>query len=299
MKHLECLSLEKSFGPQKVLDKVSFSVEHGDIYGFLGPNGAGKSTTIRIIADLIRADAGSVHIDGIAVAKKKVEALSSVGMLIEKPSFYPHLSGETNLRLLTRLMPEIEHSEIDRVLKIVDLSSAALKKVKFYSQGMKQRLGIAQAMMGHPSLIILDEPLNGLDPVSMRDMRDLIFRLRDEGKTIFLSSHLLYEVERSCNRMCIIRRGTVIREGAVRELLYDVPEYWVEFSALNSADLEQAARAHFDADRIRPGLHGLLIKMKQEQIPDFINTCVSGNIRLRAASPLSTLEDYFLSIMES
>ncbi len=295
---LQCRNLSKSFGPLKVLDGVSLSVFPGDIFGFLGPNGAGKSTTIRIIADLIRPDEGSVSIHGFDVSQDKIMALKNTGMLIEKPAFYPHLSARRNLKMICDLFPDIPLTEIDRVLHLVDLDSAADRKVRHFSQGMKQRLGIAQALMGRPDLIVLDEPTNGLDPVSMRDIRNLMKRFRDEGHSILLSSHLLYEVERTCNRMAIINAGHVVREGKVEDLLSGSTIFRTEFVAENSELLQSFLTHHFDAESIQATATGFLVKVPQGDIPGLAEAAVKEGVRLRSIIPRSTLEDYFIETLE-
>ncbi len=201
----------------KILDDLSFEVPKGSIYGFLGANGAGKTTTIRILLGLCDADSGQVLINNKAFSKSDYKQYKNIGAMIEEPSLYGHLSGEENLKFLAQYY-DIQLSRIDEILQMVDLSDAKHKKVKNYSLGMKQRLGIAQSLMHDPNILILDEPLNGLDPLGIKEVRELLFRLRDQGKTILISSHLLSEVEKSCDYFCIIDKGKKVLSGEVAQM---------------------------------------------------------------------------------
>lgn len=296
---MEIRGLTKSFQKQQVLQDVNITVNSGDIYGFLGPNGAGKSTTIRIIADLIRADNGSITIFGNDTYKKNCQAMRNTAMLIEKPAFYEHLSAETNLRLICRLLDIPAEAEIRRVLQWVDLGKEGGKKVKKYSQGMKQRLGIAQTLLGQPHFIILDEPTNGLDPLSMREIRNLIRRLTEEGMTIFLSSHLLYEVERICNRMGIIHNGRIVAEGEVGELLRETPYFWIEIETDNVLKAEAVLKEWRQFDEIIREERWIKLKLASSDIPEMINRLVHENISLYAVKPRTNLEDYFIHMVEA
>jgi len=295
---LQIRGLYKRFQSQQILDNVNITVYSGDVYGFLGPNGAGKSTTIRIIADLIRADAGNAAIFGNDSHREKLAALRYTGMLIEKPAFYGHLSAETNLRLICKLLDFDSEPEIQRVLKWVDLADEGKKKVRKYSQGMKQRLAIAQTLLGNPKFIILDEPTNGLDPLSMREIRHLILRLRDEGLTIFLSSHLLYEVERVCNRMGIIHKGKIIAEGSVDELLRQQISFSVEL--LISKPLEAAAvvQSWDNSLELQVLDERLEVKISSSKIPEMIRELAAANLDIFSVRPLTSLEDYFIHLVE-
>jgi ABC-type multidrug transport system ATPase subunit len=206
---LSIKSLSKSFGKRKAVDNLSFDINEGEIFGFLGPNGAGKSTAIRLMLSLIKPDEGDIEIFNKSVKKKKNSALEGVGALVERPDFYEYLSAHRNLSLLAT-MDNVSKKRIDEVLEIVGLADRREDKVKAYSQGMKQRLGIAQALLCDPKLLILDEPTNGLDPRGMKEVRDLIRKLSQEGITILLSSHILHEVEQVCTTMAIINLGILI-----------------------------------------------------------------------------------------
>ncbi len=219
---LEVLNVSKKAGARTLVDHVSFSIQAGDVCGFVGPNGAGKTTLIRMMTGLIKPGSGSIRIDGTDVGRERVKVLSRVGAIVESPIFFPYMSGRDNLLNLARLHPNVPGTErkarVEEALSIVGLSERGSDKVKTYSLGMKQRLGIAQALLGDPRLIILDEPANGLDPMGIRELRQLIQRLNQErGITFLVSSHLLDELQRICSRFVIIKEGKLVWEGTSRE----------------------------------------------------------------------------------
>jgi ABC-2 type transport system ATP-binding protein len=216
---VELRGLTKRYGPITAVDAVDLTVEAGDVYGYLGPNGAGKTTSLRMLLGLIRPDAGTGLLFGRDPMRVGARALDGVAGFVEAPRFYPYLSGRTNLELVAGLDGGDAKSRIDEALDTVDLVDRAGDRVGGYSHGMRQRLGIAGALIRNPRLLLLDEPTTGLDPGGMRDMRALVRRLAGEGMTIMLSSHLLAEVEELCNRVAIIQRGRIVREGSLRDLL--------------------------------------------------------------------------------
>jgi ABC-type multidrug transport system ATPase subunit len=212
---VETKELTKRYGDRLAVDEVSMTVKRGEVYGFLGPNGAGKTTTLRLLVGLILPTGGSATILGRPAGRPEVTA--RVGALIEGPGFYPSLSGRDNLRVMSRY-GGLDESHVDEVLERVDLADRGDDKFKSYSLGMKQRLGVACALMGDPELIVLDEPTNGLDPAGMADMRGLIVDLARGGQTVLLSSHLLAEVQEICDRVGVINRGRLLSESTVAEL---------------------------------------------------------------------------------
>jgi ABC-2 type transport system ATP-binding protein len=216
---VEARGLVKRYGEIVAVDHVDLNVERGDVFGYLGPNGAGKTTSLRMLLGLIRPTSGSARLFGRDPLIEGARALDGVAGFVEGPRFYPYLSGRKNLRLLADYDEPVSRSRIDEVLELVELRDRAKDKVGGYSHGMRQRLGIAAALLRQPRLLLLDEPTTGLDPAGMRDMRELVRRLAAEGITIMLSSHLLYEVEELCNRVAIIRKGRVIYLGSLRDLL--------------------------------------------------------------------------------
>ena len=207
--------LTKRYGDRLAVDRVGMTVRRGEVYGFLGPNGAGKTTTLRMVLGLVRPTAGAVSVLGRPAGQPGVTA--RVGALVEGPGFYPYLSGRDNLRTMARYR-RVPEAEVDRVLALVDLSVRAGDRFRGYSLGMKQRLGVAAALLGDPELVVLDEPTNGLDPAGMADMRALIVALAREGRTVALSSHLLAEVQDICDRVGVISDGRLLRESTVADL---------------------------------------------------------------------------------
>ncbi len=216
---LETRNLTKSFRGRKVIDNLNLKVMRGDVYGFLGRNGQGKTTTIRMMTGLIFPDSGDVTINGYSLKTDFKRAISCVGAIVEAPAFYDYLSGYENLLLMANLIPGLNKSRIDEVLEIVRLTGLGKDKVRTYSLGMKQRLGIANALLNHPQLIILDEPTNGLDPQGMKEIKEMIVQLSSEKDiTFFISSHLLHEMQQLCSRIGIIHNGKLLVEGNVHEL---------------------------------------------------------------------------------
>ena len=213
-------NLVKRYSKRAVVDHVSIELDQGEVVGLLGPNGAGKTTTIRAILGLIKPDVGEIRVMGHPVGREPQRILRHIGATVEGPAAYGYLSGRDNLRLCAKLASNGAEQNIERVLELVGLVEKANVKVGNYSLGMKQRLSLAQALIGDPSLLILDEPANGLDPRGMREIRRLIMRLATEKQiTILLSSHLLHEVEQTCDRVAIIDKGKLVLSGSVPELL--------------------------------------------------------------------------------
>ena len=213
---LRAIGLTKRYGEVAVVDRLDLAVAPGEVFGFLGPNGAGKTTTIAMLLGLVRPTAGRIELFGRPLA---TASLARVGSLVESPTFYPYLSGRDNLRVVARLTPGLPAARIAEALAMVDLDRVAARPYRTYSLGMKQRLGIAAALLADPELIVLDEPTNGLDPAGLVEVRALIRSLAGRGRTVFLSSHLLHEVEQVCDRVAIIQRGVAVAQGRVDELL--------------------------------------------------------------------------------
>lgn len=216
---VETRNLTKRFGKITAVDELNIEVYRGEIFGFLGPNGSGKSTTMGMILGLIAPTSGNVRVFSMDVRRNLPGILRRTGALTESTGFYPYLSGRENLRYFARIAGGVTDSRIREVLETVDLANRADDPFSNYSLGMKQRLGLASALLGDPEFIILDEPTNGLDPAGMKEIRQLIIKLGELGKTVFLNSHLLHEVQQVCDRVAIIKKGRVITQGAVKELL--------------------------------------------------------------------------------
>ncbi len=294
---LETNGLGKRYKKRWAVTDLNLSVRRGDVFGFLGPNGAGKSTTIRMILTLVKPTTGGVRVFGTDVTRRRNE-LARVGGLVERPDFYLYLSARRNLEIVAALRGQSDRRQIDEVLEIVGLLSRADDAVKTFSHGMKQRLGIAQALLGFPDLIILDEPTSGLDPHGIKEVRELIRRLAVErSMTIFLSSHLLHEIEQTATRMAIINNGSTVVQGGVNELLAE----GTPTVTLQASPLEDARRvvAQF------PGVTGLevdgvVLRFAADRgaIPALARRLVEEHIAIDSIVPRRSLEEYFLAITE-
>ncbi|MGH9872870.1 MAG: ABC transporter ATP-binding protein [Pyrinomonadaceae bacterium] len=296
---LQTEALTKRYGRRTVVDGVSLSVERGDIFGFLGQNGAGKSTVIRMALGLVRPTCGRVLLFGHDMARHPLRALSRVGALVEAPAFYENFSGYANLRLFAAMSGGAKRQHIEETLEMVGLLARAHDPVRAYSHGMRQRLGIAQALLPHPEFIILDEPTDGLDPQGIHEIRLLLPRLRDElGLTIMLSSHLLFEVERICNRVAIINEGCLLYQGAIEGLV--TSERLVKITV---EPLEKACRLLSCDPAVsvsRNGSNSLHVRMRDEDVPRVNALLVANEIRVMELAPQrATLEEVFLTLTGS
>ena len=293
--------LSKKFGTFEAVKDVSFTVNRGDVFGFLGPNGAGKSTTIRCLLSLIAPDQGKVSLFGKSFQTNRREILANVGSIIEKPDFYRYLSAEKNLEIFARISgAEVSKKEIQEMLDFVGLGDRGKHKVKGFSHGMKQRLGIAQTLLHKPDLIILDEPTTGLDPQGIVEVRNLILRLKNEqNKTIILSSHQLAEIELISNRMVIINQGRTLVEGRVDELL-NAQELVVRFEVDRLAEAKSLlSSAHATSEISIISEKEFDVTMEQHQIPMVNKLFVENGINVTAIEPKRKLEDYFLKTIQS
>ena len=253
------VGLTKRFGDRVAVDRIDIELPAGVVSGFVGPNGAGKTTTIQMLLGLMRPSSGTAHVLGQPISHPAAY-LSRVGALIESPSFYPTLSGRRNLEVLTRL-GRLDRARVAEVLELVELSDRANDFVRAYSLGMKQRLGVAAALLPDPELVILDEPTNGLDPAGIREIRTLLRNLADRGMTVFVSSHLLAEIEAICDHLVMIRSGAIAFQGSMGELLsaqrselLAIPEHSADLAALVTVCSEAGHPARVDGDVVRvPG----------------------------------------------
>lgn len=217
---LSVKGLKKKIGKKEIIKGIDFDLKKGEVFGFLGPNGAGKTTTIRMLVGLIKPSAGSIEICGCNVEDNFTKAMSQMGCIVENPELYSYLTGWENLEHFARMLPKVEKAHMEYLVKLVRLEERIHDPVKTYSLGMRQRLGIAQALLGKPKVLILDEPTNGLDPMGIREMRSFIrFLAEDEGLTVLVSSHLLSEIQLLCDRVAIISRGSIIKVDEVESLL--------------------------------------------------------------------------------
>jgi len=294
---IEISHLRKQFKKLVAVADLSLTVHRGDVFGFLGPNGAGKSTTIRILLDLIRPSRGEVKLFGLPLRSNRVSILSRVGALVEKPDFYGYLSARQNLQLFGKMLGNTTNKQIDAVLETVRLRDRADDHFKSFSHGMKQRLGIAQTLLGNPELIILDEPTAGLDPEGMKEVRDLIIELAQKNITIFLSSHLLHEIEQVCNRMAIINKGTLIVEGFVQELLRQGPMVLIVEVDQPAVAAPKIAGLNF-VQRVTTDSRYLKVELQYQDIPRLNQFLLLENLQVFRLQPQTSLEDYYLSLVQ-
>lgn len=295
---IDVKNVSKDFKEIKALDDLSFSVPEGKVYGFLGQNGAGKSTMIRILLTLIAPGNGDVEIFGMDLKKHRKEILKRTGAIIEKPDLYKYLTATENLKIFSVMSGiKIPENKLMEQLEKVGLAERANSKVKTYSQGMRQRLGIAVALIHDPDLIILDEPMNGLDPQGIADIRNLILHFsKDLKKTVFVSSHLLSEMELIADHMLIIDKGKKIVEGKVAELL-NPKETNVELETLNLQDsVMQIKNSVWGNNFEKTEGEKIILKMHSDQIPQFIRDVSQMNIAATSIRKKHSLEDYFLSL---
>lgn len=287
---LKCDKLNKSFGKKKILKDVSFELYEGDILGFIGPNGAGKTTTIKMILGLQSIDSGSVLINGYDIKKDFEKAILSVGTIVENPDLYMYLTGYENLKLVANMYKNIDKNRIDEVIKIVKLEQRINDKVSKYSLGMRQRLGIAQAILHKPNLLILDEPTNGLDPEGIKELREIIKNLAlKENVGVLISSHNLSELESFCNKVVIIKNGKIIDRNNLSDVKKIEHSYIIEVDNINNIkniiglDIEFISSNTFK------------INIDKENIPLIIKKLVDNNINIYMVKEETiSLEDAFL-----
>ena len=293
---LQTEDLTKKYRGRIAVDGVSLAVARGDIYGFLGQNGAGKSTLIRMALGLVRPTRGRVLLFGHDMARRPLKALRRLGAIVEAPAFYENFSGWDNLRILAAMSGGAKTKKIEQTLELVDLLPRAKDPVRTYSHGMRQRLGIAQALLPAPELVILDEPTDGLDPQGIREVRLLLPRLRDELRlTILISSHLLHEVEQVCNRVAIIDEGRVLYQGAIDSLL--AKDKVVKISVDPLEDAYQLLAGDPKISVSRNGSESLYVTMSNDEIPRVNALLVGHGMRVMEISPQrATLEEAFVSL---
>src|SRR5436305_10880768 len=288
---LTARNLTKVIGKRTIVDSVSFELRAGELFGFLGPNGAGKTTTIRMLVGLIRPTAGSVTIDGHDVRRDFEAAMRCVGGIVENPDLYRFMTGRENLEHFARML-RVNRSEIERVAELVSLAHRLDQRVGTYALGMRQLLGIAQALLGDPKLLILDEPANGLDPAGIREIRELLRNLASERQmSIFISSHLLAEIELTCDRVAIIHKGRILREGSVRDLISSRREM-----ELRVDDVAKAVAIATDRNlTYRTDTDRIWIAIEEPDAPPLITAFVEAGINVfHAQRRTQSLEEMFL-----
>ena len=294
---LSCSNLNKKIKNKQILKDVSFELSEGEILGFIGPNGAGKTTTIKLVLGLQSITSGTVKINGFDIEKNFVKAIEKVGAIVENPDFYMYLSGQKNLELIANMYKNIEKERIDEVVKLVGLENRIKDKVSKYSLGMRQRLGIAQAIINKPSLLILDEPTNGLDPEGIKELRELLIKLAQKEKmAIFISSHNLAELESFCNKICIIKNGEIIENASMKEL----KEKFSNESSIFNVEVDNS-----NSIKILLGDFIEYIKIidekkftiliSKEKVPELVEKLVKHNIKIyEIYEEKITLEEAFL-----
>ena len=303
---VETHALTKRFGAKTAVNGVDLLVPRGSAFGYLGPNGAGKTTLIRVLLGLTRADAGTMSLLGYPVPQHRDTALAQVGAIVDEPRFHRHLTGRQNLRLLAAAREQAARDRIGPALERVGLAHRADDRVSEYSMGMRQRLGVAACLLGDPQLLLLDEPMNGLDPAGMSEMRDMILSMVAEGRTVVLSSHLLDEVERTCDAVAIVDCGSIIAQGPISKLLAGAQLVLeVECSDPGRArtllgGTAPGARVEAVPSRLGPGL-GLGITLPTgaglDAIADINRLLVEGGISVYRLQPVQTsLESWFLQV---
>ncbi|CAM3863536.1 ABC transporter ATP-binding protein [Mesobacillus zeae] len=295
---LEVKSLTKKIGKKTIVDNVSFQVKKGEIFGLLGPNGAGKTTIIRMIVSLINRSGGEVIINGRDLDDEFTLAMDNLGAIVENPEFYKYLSGYKNLRHYERMaLSDIPGSRIKEVTELVGLEEAIHDKVKTYSLGMRQRLGVAQAILHKPSLLILDEPTNGLDPQGIREFREYLRKLANEGTSVLVSSHLLSEMQQMCDRFAIIERGKLVVISSMNEEK-ETDIHDVEFEVNDSVRAADLVRRYFpDAGLAAKGLQRLSISAARDTIPEINRMLVENEILVyEIINVKASLEERFLEI---
>lgn len=291
---LSCEKLNKKIKKKQILKDVSFELNKGEILGFIGPNGAGKTTTIKLILGLQSITSGTVKINNYNIETDFVKAIEKVGAIVENPDFYMYLSGRKNLEIIADMYKNVTKERINEVIKIVGLENRINDKVSKYSLGMRQRLGIAQAIINKPNLLILDEPTNGLDPEGIKELRELIFNLaKNENMAIFISSHNLAELESFCNKICIIKNGEIIESTSLEKIKLERENEKSVFSveindtellkSINNSDIEIINKTKFT------------INIEKKDVPDFVKQLVNNNIKVyQVYEEKLTLEEAFL-----
>ncbi|WP_425262350.1 ABC transporter ATP-binding protein [Paenibacillus pectinilyticus] len=294
---LQIINVTKRIGSKVIIDQLNLEVPKGEIFGFLGPNGAGKTTTIRMMVGLMSITEGDILIDGESITRNFNKAIIKVGAIVENPEMYKYLSGYKNLIHFARMVPGVTEERIQEVIQLVGLENRIQDKVRTYSLGMRQRLGVAQALLHRPSLLILDEPTNGLDPAGIRELRDYLYTLtRKEGISVLVSSHLLSEMELMCDRVAIIQAGKVVEVQSIKDLMSEELQSSVRFEVDNLVDALRILSEH-PTVQAKEAEGELDCWLEREQIAEVTEDLIKKGIKIygiRKNAP--TLEDKFLKI---
>ncbi len=296
---LEVRNLDKSFGKRKVIDNVSFEVFPGEIFGFLGPNGAGKTTTIKMIMGFLSVDAGEIIINGINVREDYEKAMSCIGGIVENPEMYKDISGQLNLEMYARLHEGVTPERIREVVQLVGMQNRIKDKVKKYSLGMKQRVGVAQSILHKPKVLILDEPTNGLDPSGIKELRDIFKKLaHEEGVAVFVSSHLLSEMQLMCDRVGIINNGKLLGVKPIKQIMDEATGgVFYRFATKQSEQAAEILKSAYEG-RIRGVTPDYIeLEIEEQEVPEVNKQLALNGIPIFGVNRLeSSLEDAFISI---
>ncbi|MCM3237113.1 ABC transporter ATP-binding protein [Heyndrickxia oleronia] len=294
---VELKNVTKVIKGKKIIDNLTFNIEEGEVFGFLGPNGAGKTTTIRMIVGLMKISSGDILVCGKNVKNEYEEALRNVGGIVENPEMYKFLTGYQNLMQYARMIKGITKEKINEVIELVGLEDRIHEKVKTYSLGMRQRLGLAQSLLHEPKVMILDEPTNGLDPAGIREIRDHLRKLtKQKGMAVIVSSHLLSEMEMMCDRIAIIQKGKLIDVQKVHDFVYEdaKQKYFIEIELTDNAKESLKTIQEYSIKQVETGIE---VEIEKNQVPEFIQTLIQAGIRIYEVKPMSkSLEDRFLEI---
>lgn len=300
---LECKNLEKYIGRKQILDNISFNIDEGDLLAFVGPNGAGKTTTIKLILGLQKITSGSVTINGYDIEKNFEKAISKVGAIIESPDMYMYLTGYQNLKLVARMYKNVTEERIKECIKLTGLENRINDKVSKYSLGMRQRLGIAQAILHNPNLLILDEPTNGLDPEGIKNLRELLINLAKKEKMgILISSHNLAELESFCNKIVMIKNGKIVESSSIEEAkqFEGKMEYLIEVDDVEKAQKvikESKQNEELEENKIKLNeqiKNTIEIYTEKEKIPDILKNLIEKDIKVYKVYEKNSLEDAYL-----
>ncbi|TVY07007.1 ABC transporter ATP-binding protein [Paenibacillus cremeus] len=294
---LKISNLSKKIGNKRIVDQLNFEVPRGEIFGFLGPNGAGKTTTIRMMVGLMSITEGDILIDGVSISQEFSKAIVKVGAIVENPEMYKYLSGYHNLLHFARMVPGVTKERIQEVVRLVGLEKQIHDKVRTFSLGMRQRLGVAQALLHKPSVLILDEPTNGLDPAGIRELRDYLYNLtRNEGISVVVSSHLLSEMELMCDRVAILQQGKLVAIKTVKDLMGEGTLGSVVFD-VDQPEKAYQILANYPSAQTRKAENGIECRLEKEEIADANELLIRGGVRVYGIKRITaTLEDEFLKM---
>lgn len=299
---MELIDVKKNIGKKEIIKGLSFTIHKGEVFGFIGPNGAGKTTTIRMMVGLMQLSGGDVRILGKSIKTDFKEAIQEVGAIVENPEMYPFMTGMQNLQHYARMIPGVTKERIQEVIQLVGLEKPIKEKVGKYSLGMRQRLGIAQALLHKPSILILDEPTNGLDPAGIREIRQYIRKLADEENVaVIISSHLLSEIELMCDRIGIIKNGELVAIQSVGDFTGNTSTaeniIQVQLEATPQEKTSKLLKEHFEIEAI-PADKNVVFQTVKEKIPAIIQTLVQHEVAIyQVNTTKSTLEDKFLDLI--